>query len=64
MKMDESISEGYDGHIDITNFSAESNYRKETPQFTKDELIELSEIMIRRWQEFRFDVISNEVPSK
>jgi hypothetical protein len=54
------LTEGYDGDIFLRELNEDGNgYR---PRFTREELLELSDMMIDRWEQFQFDIGSERIP--
>lgn len=57
-----AIGEGYDGEIRFLEWNDKiDDY---SPDFTKEELIELAEVIIARWNEFIDDVKNGKVKVK
>lgn len=56
---------GYDGQLNLTNWDySNAPYNEEIPEFTKDELTEITTIMLNRWSLFKLAVLSGKVPVK
>lgn len=54
-----SIREGYDGHIWLQDYNSDKD--DYDARFTKNELIELANMMQGRWEMFKQDVIAGKV---
>lgn len=56
------LYEGYDGDIPLTRFDDETD--EQLPTFTFMELLEIADIMIGRWTEFKHAVEGKYIPFK
>jgi hypothetical protein len=52
------LTEGYDGDIELSYYGDDGEYH---PKYTKEELLEIGGIMIRRWLEFIDDVMDEKI---
>ena len=60
-EMEAPLFEGYDGDIWLTDYNSEINDYE--PAFTKEELFELADIAIARWNKFKEAVNNNFYPT-
>ncbi len=56
---DDAITDGYDGHITYNLMSVEYD-DEATARYTKEEIIEIADFMIKGWKDYRDKVLKNE----
>lgn len=56
------LGDGYDSSLDLLEWDDKKN--DYVPEYTREELVELCEIMQARWERFKQEVIGGLIPAK